>query len=179
MINKMIEKYVEEIEKERPKNYRVARNYNIGINDSEDIFQDVLLELVGGGIETFRGESRFSTWFHRCFVNRCISHLKEKKRRRFVENTIEIDEKRFLNEDSDNKIYEENSRNELFNRVSKLKPIYKEVIIMRYWDNLKYGQISERLGVPIGTVRSRLNKAKRNLKMLLVCSDFKYYNEDK
>ena len=169
----MLENYVEGVESMRKGAYNIARvRYGINLEDSEDIFQEVVLNLIKENCSSFKRRSKFSTWFYRCFINGCMTYLVKSKRRREIrlsELEIDIDgidgivnfNKDDSNEDSKAESYK------VQKQVDGLDTIFKDVVKMRYWDGLKYDEIARKLDIPIGTVKSRLFITKKNLKKLL------------
>ena len=143
--------------------------YKISLEDSEDIFQDIVLRLINGNGSSFKGRSKFSTWFYTCFINRCLNHLRGLKRRKEIRlSDLEMDVIDIVNNKDDS---DEDSKAESYKvqkQVDGLDTIFKDVVKMRYWDGLKYDEIARKLDIPIGTVKSRLFITKKNLKKLLI-----------
>ncbi|MEK6872400.1 MAG: RNA polymerase sigma factor [Nanoarchaeota archaeon] len=161
--------YVEEMENMRKKMYNLAgARYKISLEDSEDIFQDIVLRLINGNGSSFKGRSKFSTWFYTCFINRCLNHLRGLKRRKEIRlSDLEMDVIDIVNNKDDS---DEDSKAESYKvqkQVDGLDTMFKDIVKMRYWDDMKYREIAEKLDIPINTVKTRLWAARRDLKKLL------------
>ncbi|TGK55255.1 sigma-70 family RNA polymerase sigma factor [Leptospira wolffii] len=151
----------------RERLYRKAVSMVKDGDDAEDIVQDA---LVSGyrSIRNFRAESGVYTWLYRIVVNKSKDLLAKRKRAR--ENSI--DDSEFQVTDNrvgfEKKVELSDESNYLINKINELEDIYKEVIELRYFEEMSYSQIAEVLGTNIGTVKSRLFKAKEFLKHLIL-----------
>ena len=125
---------------------------------SEDILQDVWL-MVYKKINTVRDASAFSVWLYRTARNRAIRLLRDESRYVFLEQYDELD------------LIDDNSKSLLFDDIDKLhrvlttlSPEQKEAIILRFFEEMSYQEISEIVGCSVGTVRSRIHYAKQELR---------------
>ncbi len=132
--------------------------------DAEDVQQDVWL-AVYRGIRALHDPRAFRTWLFRTTRHHAIDFLRRRKRElRLLElaavETAEPDEPE---EDSDMLI----DREVLHAAIEGLSPAQREVLLLRFRDDLSYAEIASVVGCPIGTVRTRLHHAKRKLYQLL------------
>jgi RNA polymerase sigma-70 factor (ECF subfamily) len=139
--------------------------------DAYDVVQETFFSAYQS-LSSFKGESQFFTWLYRIAHNTAISM----KRKQKVVLSIHagpngehgVDP---LDESEGNKPGYAIERAEEDRRVqealSRLSPEHREVLILKDMEDLKYEDIAEMLGVPIGTVRSRLHRARLELKDLL------------
>lgn len=110
------------------------------------------------GIRRFEKRSSFKTWLYRIAYNTSMSHLKR------LEKMAECDDN-IIGETAD---YSSGQalRMTLKKLIEQLKPELKAVVIFHYFDDLKYEEIAEIMGCPVGTIKIRLFRAKHDLKEL-------------
>lgn len=135
-------------------------------HEIQDVAQEVFIKVYRA-LPNFRGDSSFYTWIYRIAVNTAKNHLVAKGRR--IQNApVEFEEAEsfssnedYRNLDTPDAVY---ARDELEATMSKaigaLPEDLKMAIIMREVDGLSYEQIAEKMGCPIGTVRSRIFRAR-------------------
>ncbi|MCC5813993.1 MAG: sigma-70 family RNA polymerase sigma factor [Leptospira sp.] len=140
-------------------------------DDAEDIVQDALISGYKS-IKNFRAEAGVYTWLYRIVVNKSKDLLAKKKRGRekpmddsqdshFVDDRMGYEKKLELSEES----------RYLKSKIDAMEDIYREVIQYRYFEEMSYSQIAEVLDCNIGTVKSRLFKAKEFLKHSILQDD--------
>jgi len=152
---------------------RVISRYLKLPQQTEDIVQEAFIKAYLG-IMSFREESRFSTWLHRIGVNTAIDFLAAERRR------IPLDQpplKADSNEPIALEIVDDNNPEKLLaaqqinGTVTKaLKKLPKELrlaITLREFDALSYEEIAIVMGCPIGTVRSRIFRARESISAIL------------
>jgi len=143
--------------------YRMIGDYE----ESCDVVQEAFLAAFRA-ISKFRGEARFSTWLYGIVVNSTKNRLNQLNKRKY----------RFCSEGScpdnpqRNFILEQLERKELEARVQEcigfLDDGHREILILRDIQGLSYDEIVAILKIPLGTVRSRLFRARNTLKDLLL-----------
>jgi RNA polymerase sigma-70 factor (ECF subfamily) len=138
--------------------YRMIGN----VQDAEDLTQETFLKAFLG-IKGFSFRSSFSTWLCKIAINTCVDMI---RRRKFEpkelspvipdrRNDLEIDERVVISR----RIQE---------AFLSLPPEYRAVLLLRDVEGLSYKEIAESLGIPIGTVRSSLYRAREMLRKRLV-----------
>ena len=135
------------------------------VEDARDIVQEALVQAFIK-LETFRRESEFYTWLYRIAFNTAVSH---RRRRRSIVPTERARELANLERQAG-----ENDPVEIFDRKEKCRQVrdaiarlgedYRAVIVLREIDGCCYETIADVLDLPIGTVRSRLHRARLQLK---------------
>lgn len=125
---------------------------------SDDILQEVWL-MVYKKINTVRDASAFSVWLYRTARNRAIRLLRDESRYVFVE---QYDKSDLIDDNSESLLVDD--INKLHGVLTTLSPEHKEVIILRFFEEMSYQEISDIVGCSIGTVRSRIHYAKQELK---------------
>lgn len=154
--------------------YNIAFRVLQNVEDAEDASQEALIKVFKS-IQSFNMESSFKSWMYRIVVNTCVDFQRKKKI-----NAVSIDEDIDLGEssplhreivdDSTNPdvLVEKKFNSKLINdALSKLDDDTKAIIILRDIQGFSYSEISEILSCNLGTVKSRLNRARRNLKEIL------------
>ena len=154
--------------------YNIALRVLRNVEDAEDASQEALIKVYKS-IQNFNMQSSFKSWMYRIVVNTCIDF----KRKKNI-NAVSIDEnidlggnkefQREIADDSNNPdvLIEKNFNNNLINdAVGKLEDDFKTIIILRDIQGFSYSEISEILSCNLGTVKSRLNRARKSLKEIL------------
>lgn len=131
----------------------------VGQTDADDVMQDAFIRLFQK-LPTFRFESTFTTWLHRLIINEALQHLRKRDRKNmttdfFRQPDLEIDNRPpFAYEVA-----------ELMARaMQQIEPELRRIFELKVFDELTYSQIGEVVGIPEGTVGSRLNRARRELR---------------
>ncbi len=145
---------------------------------AEDLTQEVLIEVYKS-INTFRAESKFSTWLYRIAISKSLDHLKSlkrQKRRVFLKSIFsntEADERDFSSDGQNPQRLLENAERVqvLSDAVSSLSDNQNVAFTLSKYDELSYQEIAEILGTTIPSVESLIFRAKSNLKKKL----YNYY----
>ena len=138
-------------------------------SDAEDVVQDAFLQALRK-LDTFEGNSQFYTWLFRIARNTAISKMRRKK------PTVSLDSTAFqprldFPDDGPRPSTEMERRErqtELMRAMDQLSSEHREILILREMEEQNYETISEVLNLPVGTVRSRLHRARLQLKELLL-----------
>lgn len=140
--------------------------------DAEDLAQEAFVK-AWHGLEFYKFEAAFSTWLYRLTTNLCIDFLRKKKRRPSVSMTVEEDGESSEMEFPDPSLTpeEEILRRErqqmLRDAMETLDEEGRAIITLRVVDELSYEQIAKVLDVKVGTVKSRLARARDRLRKIL------------
>lgn len=145
--------------------YKVAYYFMKNEHDAKDIVQEAFIRAFDN-IGTLRDKSKFEVWVCTIATNIAKSKLISTKKEILIDDDKKIitliDIKDFkLTEDI---VEEKEMQKYILNIISNLDENHKQVIIMYYYLGLSYEEISSLLGINIGTVRSRLSRAKEKLK---------------
>ena len=132
--------------------------------DAMDLLQDAFLRAYRK-LDTFHGESSFYTWVYRIAVNLALSE----RRRRRVEARLshaDVGEPADASGSTDPSSPMERAERDaqIQAALDALAPDHRAVVVMKEFDGLRYEEIAEALGVPVGTVRSRLHRARSELR---------------
>ncbi|MBS5451719.1 MAG: sigma-70 family RNA polymerase sigma factor [Coriobacteriia bacterium] len=131
--------------------------------DADDVYQDVFLRLACDGTE-FADEGHLKAWLLRVTINRCRELSRMAWRRRNVSLdalTVEPSDPQADGE------FDAAEIAELWQAVGRLKAKYREVIHLRYREELSCEQIAHVLGTNVSTVRTRLQRAHKQLEAML------------
>lgn len=150
--------------------YRMAQNYD----DANDIASEAFIKVFQA-INKFRGESNFSTWVFRIVTN---TYLDKKKRSKAhlnvaIDEYVELDESSVAKQFEDPapdplEMMEESERKDIILDAINQLPDYQRIIIdLFHLQGLSYEEIAEVVSLPIGTVKSRLNRARLVLRDIL------------
>ncbi len=139
--------------------------------EAEDLAQEAFLQLFRK-IQTFRGESAFSTWLHRLAVNVVLMRLRKKKLpETSLEETIEPDEEtggpRKEIGAPDMLLSGSIDRLNLQRAVEQLPPGYRSVFVLHDIQGYEHNEIAEIMDCSIGNSKSQLHKARMRLRELL------------
>lgn len=147
--------------------YRLVDN----AEDAMDVVQDAFIHAYQA-LHSFKGESQFTTWLHRIAYNAAVSL----KRKRKVVISIDAARNGDIRLDPVDesceampgyRVEQQEQHRRLQDALAKLSAEHRAVLIMKDLEGHKYETMSEILDVPIGTVRSRLHRARLELRDLL------------
>ncbi|PQO26812.1 RNA polymerase sigma factor [Blastopirellula marina] len=138
--------------------YRVAARV-AGQQDAADVTQQVFLQAFRS-IDKFDGRSRIETWLHRIAVNEALQHLRRNRRHKHSDLDWEPAESSETDQRTEQK-------EALERALANIDPELKSIFLLREVEDYSYHDIAESLHIPEGTVGSRLNRARRDLKRQL------------
>jgi len=147
--------------------YRLVDN----ADDAADVVQEAFISAYQS-LESFKGDSQFFTWLYRIAMNAAISLKRKRKAAISIETGSKgdlsidpIDETAF-NQPGD-LLEQREEEAQLLDALNKLSPEHKAVLILKDIEGQKYEEIAEILQVPVGTIRSRLHRARVELRELM------------
>jgi RNA polymerase sigma-70 factor, ECF subfamily len=137
-------------------------------SEAEDIAQDIFVKVFQS-LQDFRGASRFSTWLYRITVNHCLNHIRRRTRQ---QHPLVVTEPEYWLQESPqtnpHKTLEQKERWTLVQaKLQLLSPEHRTIILLRDFEGLSYEEIADVLQLESGTVKSRLHRARMELKALL------------
>ena len=138
--------------------YYIALGFVRNAQDAMDISQESFIKAFRR-IRSFDSERPFFPWFYKLLKNLCLDHLKRKSR---IQEVPLEEDRVFKDEHEDREMKEV-----LWKGIERLPVEQREVIILRYFQQLSYQEIAGITGKPIGTVMSSLYYAKRRLKEII------------
>ena len=169
------------MEKYETQVYHVAYAVLQNREDAEDASQETFLK-VWKTLTFFRGESRFSTWLFRVAKNTALDYAAYRSRREALSlnrtdpETGEESETELADTDvysiPEDAVMTSETVREVREAMALLSPEHRLILTLREFDSLSYQEIGERIGLDIGTVKSRINRAKNNFKKILTERNF-------
>lgn len=149
--------------------FTLAYRYMGNEQDAYDMAQEAFLKAYRS-LGTFKGDSSFGTWLYRITTNVCLDELRRRKRRiaplsldepLAVRNGEEVDKELVDPAPTADAIYERKEYSEYIQSVlNKLKPEHKTILVLRDMMDLSYAEIADVLKCSVGTVKSRLSRAR-------------------
>ncbi|MBL0341639.1 MAG: sigma-70 family RNA polymerase sigma factor [Bacteroidetes bacterium] len=153
------------------------------VNNRDDA-DDLTIEAFGKAfknIKQYTPDYAFSTWLFKIATNNCIDFIRKKRKHTFsIDKGIETDDGGELNIDikSNQPDPEENMMKKqkvmmMRDVVERLKPRYKKLVELRYFQERSYEEIADELNLPLGTVKAQLFRAREFLYQIMKNSEHK------
>lgn len=151
----------------------IARLCNCTNEDIEDLLQEIFIKTYRNLNDFDRG-LKFSSWIYRITHNEVISHFRKSKSR---PQSVDVDLS-LIADSSSNEFIESIDRNidriKILEVLKSLDIRYREVIILRFFEQKDYSEISDILKKPSGTVATLLNRAKKQFKEKIEKNNIKF-----
>ncbi len=145
--------------------YWHIRKIVLSHDDADDVLQNTFIK-VWKALDSFRGESRLYTWMYRIATNECLSHLQQQKRK-FISAFAEQDYAE-LNLTDDPYFDGDEATTKLWVAVESLPEKQKLVFKMKYFEDMKYEDISKILGTSVGGLKASYHHAVSKIKEQIV-----------
>ncbi len=149
--------------------HAVCRRIAGGTRDADDAAQEAMIRVVRN-LDRFDGRSAFGTWVYRIATNTALDELRKRQRRphlQVVSGTDSHDDRDDGHEPSDElahlRIESVADRLAIDRALADLPEDFKLPVVMRDVGDLDYAEIANALGIPIGTVKSRIARGRRIL----------------
>jgi len=148
--------------------YRMIGDYDTAL----DLTQEVFIKVYNS-LSRYRSEFKFSTWIYKIAHNAAIDHLRRHAvREQALTGSVEGDRREVAIESHRLTPEQESERkerqSEIESVVQLLQASYRELIVLRHSHDLSYDEISEVTGLPLGTVKNRLFRAREAMRDLLI-----------
>lgn len=162
--------FAELMQRHQDRIFRLLSRYTRDALECEDLAQEVFLKVFRK-LDTFQHDSQFYTWLYRIAVNTATDHLARKSRRKLqlVEDDAVLDSGSPRSEAES--VHEPLMRRELAEItraiLDKLPEKYRTILVLREYEDLSYTDIANVLGIQLGTVESRLFRARQRFKQAL------------
>ena len=165
--------------------YNVCLRMVSNRDDAAELTQDVMVKVVQN-IDDYHGDAALSTWMIRIAMNHCISHLRKQKLRRTVslDGSTNSGGQGDANDDQAtalrhriadqgepsplDRVENREQLHRLRQAIAAVDPDFRAVLVLRDIDEMDYQQIAQVLDLPVGTVKSRLFRARLALREQLV-----------
>jgi len=154
--------------------YAIAQRMTGNAEDAADMTQETFIKAYNS-LQSFRGDSKFSVWLYRIASNVCLDFLRSRSRKPTVSLSVEDDE----GEEGQLDIADESQSPELLMErgltrdavrrgLDTLPPDYRQILLLREIQGLSYDEIAAVLEIEVGTVKSRIFRARKRLCAFLV-----------
>lgn len=133
--------------------------------DADEVAQEAFLS-AWKALPNFRGDSRFSTWLYQLTSHAVIDLMRREKRQIAAEDITEVSAPD-PGPSPQQQAERSETRQAVRDAMGQLSPEYRQIVVLRFLQELSYEEIGVVLKLPPGTVKSRLNRAKSQLKDIL------------
>ncbi len=154
----------------------VCMRYTRNVELAEDIVQDGFMKVFTS-IEKFDGKGSFEGWMRRIMVNLSIDHFRKQKHEfLFLREDQEMDDflEPQMDEEEESPAYDFKPE-DIMAAMQQLSPAYRTIFNLYVFENMTHKDIAESLNINVGTSKSNLAKARKNLKQILLKD---YYRAD-
>lgn len=142
----------------------ILRISNVNLEEAEDILQDVFLKVYKN-LNGFNQDLKFSSWIYRITHNEVISrHRKAQARPRLTDISEEIINNIRSEFDLEQEIHNNHLAGQISLALDDLKPEYREILILKFFEEKSYEEISDILKKSTGTVATLIRSAKKEFK---------------
>ncbi len=138
--------------------------------DQNDLLQDIFIKTYKN-LYGFDQALSFSSWIYRIAHNEAVSHFRRRSVRpegSQVDDGNEVVGQIASGDDLMNEIASRDDGRILKEALEKIDPKYRDVVVLRYFEGKEYDEIADILLMPVGSVATRLHRAKTRLRKLLV-----------
>jgi RNA polymerase sigma-70 factor (ECF subfamily) len=156
--NQLVQKYQERM-------YWHIRKIVIDHEDTDDVLQNTMIK-VWKSLSGFRSESGLYTWLYRIATNEALSFLKQKKKKSMAP-WVDLEEQMSQNLEADPWFNGDEIQMKLQQAILKLPEKQRIVFNMKYFDQVKYEEMSEILGTSVGALKASYHHAVRKIEAML------------
>ena len=145
--------------------YRVAYGVTRNAADADDLAQETFVR-AWRALDRFRPDEPLYPWLSRIAINLSYSLFRRRRRRpeTSIEPLVEAGQQWAGTEDPERDAAERERDDKIAESFAELKEDHRAVLVLRVVEGLSYDEIARTLGVPVGTVRSRLSRARSELR---------------
>jgi RNA polymerase sigma-70 factor (ECF subfamily) len=153
----------------RRKVFHIAYKFTGKHDEAEDLSQEIFLKLFKS-LDKFNRDADFSTWLSSVARNYCIDHYRASKREKevVVEDLVAMDLAPAASGNPHRALEDRDRRSFLRHGLELLPDKLREAVILRDLQGLSYQEMADRLHLPEGTVKSRINRGREELARLLL-----------
>ncbi|WP_426669955.1 RNA polymerase sigma factor [Mucilaginibacter sp. McL0603] len=161
--------FLQTIEQNKGMLFKICKIYQDNPEDQDDLLQEIILQLWVV-FDSFRGESKISSWMYRVALNTAIVFFKKQKRRPDIEQLPQ----NFDHPDAPVTSGEKEEQLAVFYKAVQQLDKVERALIFLYMENRSYQEISASLGITQVNLRVRLNRVKNKLKDLIKEMNYEY-----
>jgi len=169
------------VERYQSKVYNLALRMTGNPEDALDMAQESFLRAFRS-LKTFKGDSSFSTWLYRIANNIVLDELRKRRRRPLVvistdafvagdegEHPLEFSGPKSLQPEE--QVVRAERRQEIEQALQAISPEHRHILLLRDVEGFSYEEIADMLSINVGTVKSRLNRARLSLRERLIYAE--------
>jgi RNA polymerase sigma factor (sigma-70 family) len=142
--------------------------------DAEDVCQEVFISVFH---YDWRKVEHLKTWLMRVTVNHCLNYLKKNSRFKAKEIKLQLQPLMIAENDAEVVVKERESAEACIHLLSQLPMKMKAVVALRFMNEYSLNEIADILSIPLGTVKSRLNKGLKQMKLIVESDEMKHRKE--
>ncbi len=142
--------------------------------EAADLAQEAFLK-AWRSLTSFQGESSFATWMHRLTTNVCLDYLRKQSRRQNISTAVSLDdedsgwtEPADHSQDPQEQLERAEQKRLLAKALEELPEHHRRMLVMREVSGMSYQEIADALEVDLGTIKSRIARARERLRKILV-----------
>ena len=147
--------------------YWQIRKMVIDHDDANDVLQNTFIK-AWSSIENFRGDAKLSTWLYKIAINESITFINKEKQRNNV--SLDDDDSFLINSLASDEWFDgDDLRLELQKAINSLPEKQRLIFNMRYFDDMKYEDMSEILGTTVGALKASYHHAVKKIEKFFEC----------
>ena len=147
--------------------YWQIRKMVIDHDDANDVLQNTFIK-AWSSIENFRGDAKLSTWLYKIAINESITFINKEKQRNNV--SLDDDDSFLINSLASDEWFDgDDLRLELQKAINSLPEKQRVIFNMRYFDDMKYEDMSEILGTTVGALKASYHHAVKKIEKFFEC----------
>ncbi|MFH1513833.1 MAG: RNA polymerase sigma factor [bacterium] len=154
------------VEKYRAFVFGVIRSIIFDPIVEEDLAQEAFIQAFRG-ISRFRYNSKFKTWLYRVTYNVCLNHLRKNSFSKMQDNELDLSSITDESPSPDRKHEKIEIKAVLEKIIKTLPPKFRSILHLYYYEDMQYDEISSMTGLPMGTVKSHLFRAREKVRKML------------
>jgi RNA polymerase sigma factor (sigma-70 family) len=132
--------------------------------EAEDILQEVFVSVWKSRDTYNPAKGKLTTWLHAITVNHCSTHKRKNKPALSLDEVMPVLSEINSPDDPEQTAMNKQEYEALINMMNRLDARHRIVLVLRYFNELSYDEIAHVAGIPLGTVKSRINHALKYLK---------------
>lgn len=141
--------------------YYQIRRIVLSHEDADDLLQNTFIK-AWNNLEYFRGEAKLSTWLYRIALNECLNFLNKQRAQKHL--SIEESEANLLNQLESDPYFDGDQTQLLFEKAIQTLPEKQRIIFhLKYFQDMKYNEISEIMGTSIGALKASYHHAVKKI----------------
>lgn len=153
--------------------FRLALSVLEDAHEAEEATQDALLAALRS-FDSYRGEASLTTWLYAITLNLCRNRLRARQRRERMQAVFQtVLRQKHAPPFIEDTVLQREDNHRILKAVHALDEKHRLPVILRYYHDCSVEEIAQILDIPAGTVHSRLNKARRQLKADLTATEAK------